>query len=539
MITDYFSKRATARQDGNRDDEQYNRLITNITDRARQLLSRNKYIFTVRPLLQGHDDLFSVYLDGFPPELRQYHTCSACRDFINTYGNLAVVDKDGYITPLFWAATRAPERYWNAIDELEDAICGGKVDGVFHSSQIEWGKRHTGCWHHFAFTPDVTHVHRDPTKLRAEKRENMKMVRKALSDYSTKTIRAALGLMESGTVKHQMRMRVQANWLLQTHELRSNSNALWLHVAHAPANFCHIKSSVLGTLLDCIEDGLDLDVIKARMQELLDPYHYMRPKAAPTSGNIQVAEKIVEQYGLRNSLARRFAHMSDIKEFIWRPRFANTEHTGQSVFGHLQAKGSENRTFHDSSVEKMSWVVFVRDILPKANKIHLYIPNHRANYTALVTATYADAPPILKWDDPNDRNPVSTYVYVGGSMPSRWGLRANTSREIIGITGHPSQWGRPKEAWHKDNVILLIDGANDTRGAGLGLFPSNLIQALHPIRSTIEQFSRKGKIDGLGNPDNVAGLGVSKDSKTPFVLMVESGEPDMKITKGYTIDRWE
>ena len=73
---------------------------------------------------------------------------------------------------------------------------------------------------------------------------------------------------------------------------------IWAAVASAPAGWCHVKSSIVGSLLDDIKSGMSFVTIQNRWEMKLDPTRYLRPQAAPDAGNIQQAEKVVTDWEL-------------------------------------------------------------------------------------------------------------------------------------------------------------------------------------------------------------------------------------------------
>jgi len=69
----------------------------------------------------------------------------------------------------------------------------------------------------------------------------------------------------------------------------------------------------------------------------------------------------------------------------------------------------------------------------------------------LVTAKHPEAPPILQWDSPDKRNPVSLYVYVNGSATADWNLRADDmARDVEPLAPRPADRVHPRgreEPW--------------------------------------------------------------------------------------------
>ena len=182
--------------------------------------------------------------------------------------------------------------------------------------------------------------------------------------------------------------------------------------------------------------------------------------------------------------------------------------------------------------QTMTWSKFEATVLPTAERIELLAPMHD-NYAALVTAVDPDAPPILQWDREDARNPVSWYVWNGGSPASQWGLRAGQFHEVSAVTLKPSMWGGGCEHQGK-GVLFLIAAAQETRNAGAALFPEILKSEFHGVRSVIEAYSRGATIEGISEP-HAAGLMLAAGSSWNVTVRVwVAGRP-----LDYRMDRWD
>lgn len=502
------------------------------------------------PLFQttAEGTLFDIYIREFPVKHRQYHNCSACRKFLNTYGSLAIIDHvSGQLRSVFWDPFTMSEvnGYDRVAKRLDNVVRRSMVTGVFVSSEEEWGTGVTGVWTHFSATPPKAFVYRNalktPGQHMAEKREDFKNVMRAMGEYSLATIDLAMSVLESDTLYRDEKIQGPLTWF---RELKigaaglwgsTSVNFVWLAVAKAPAGFCHPRSSMTGALLDdLMNNPRDIEGVKRRFAEKMNPLRYQRPQAAPTAGNIKRGEEIIAKLGLESSLRRRFANMSDVEaNLIWRPQAASAAPSDQTgVFSHLLNQERQtnvgvirggNMTFHK----------FSRDIMPNAHSMELFINVQSADYCALMTASDPASLPILRWDRPEARNPVSWYVWHGGSSAYQWGLTPGGWTPISGITHIPSGWN----GGDKKGVILLLKGMEETRkDMGLCLFPEILRPELHEIRATIEAFSRTGTPDSIPGP-KACGLilsgGPREWSGVCVRVRTESG------CVRYVLDRWE
>jgi hypothetical protein len=384
-----------------------------------------------------------------------------------------------------------------------------------------------------AVTPPKDWVYRDrlltPGQAMAAKIENFRTVSTALAEFTAPMLDQALRMFSADALDRSEKFVGPVKWLRALHDRpkgRAGENLLWRAIAAAPEGYCHPKSSVIGPLLNDIAAGLPFDDIKTKFSAMLHPLRYQRPQAAPTAGNIKAAEAIVEKLGIAPSLERRFARLDEIQT-IWTPAPKRDEPKGEGVFAHLKAKDRDEIRPVEIPAVTMTWDKFARTVLPNAERMDIRVPAH-GNFTAYLTAVHADAPPILKWD-----NPVSTYVYHGGSRASQWNLRGLSWAPIMAVAARPNAWAEPK-AYLGEGLLLAIEGAIDTRtGQGNALFPETLRADLHAVRATIEAYSKRAEIV-RGEGPYACGYDIGKNHAAVNLRAFSNG-----AWSEYRIDRWD
>lgn len=520
---------------GNYSDSVYHDYIERINLTFAKRVANGQKLFTT-----DVEDLFSVFLDALPQDNRQYHNCSCCRQFINRFGSLVFIDDNGLTQSAVWDMDDTPEYYQQAVYAMLHKARKAKVIGVFMSSEKMWGTPVTGVWKHYAIKPpkDIlyTGVVLTAGQKMAEKREDFKTVMYALNEFTQPMLEQALVLLKTDSLYRSEKVLGQAQWLYDLHVARTQaapglkSNVVWKAVASAPAGFCHPRSSMIGTLLEDIAAGMDFESVSRRFKEKMHPLSYQRPQAAPAAGAIAQAEKIVEQLGVSNSLKRRFARLEEIQT-IWTPKVTQEKKTS-GVFGHLQAKNDTTLKPMTVPAGKITFARFVETVLPTADSMEFYVANRRESLGALVTADDADAPPILQWDQPEQRNPFSMYVYSGGSYPSHWNLGLGGYVKVNAISHRPSQWFG-EYANQNQGVVFVLDGARETRKSGLALFPEDLKAEFHGIRSVIEAYSAKGEIAGMLE-GTACGIFLDKGREWNHIVRVTTAGHTIE----YKLDRW-
>jgi hypothetical protein len=504
------------------------------------IITSLKRLGDVKLFTTDAQNLFDLYLNNLPADQRQYYNCHACRDFLERYGGLVTITPEGEIVPAMWNID-VPVFFHEATKQIRNTVGKSKVTGVFISSEKNLGTPVTGCWTHL----HVTNPNRLESKLHsstevmADKRSDYILLRKSIADYSASIVDQALTLLESNSLYRSEKTIGVAKWfrdVITSYQSASNrrirDNLVWRAVTQAPPGYCHIGNTMIGTLLDDLRSGMSFEQVKERFDQKMDPTKYQRPQVAPTSGNIERAEKIVEKLGIERSLIRRFARLSEVQK-IWTPAHSCQKGAcscGTGVFSHLTPKGSP-ATKMTIPEQPITWHKFAGTVLPSVISMEAYV-KQRDNFSAILTAEHMDAPPIIQWDLEEMRNPFSWYVYRGGSPAYQWNLTEGYTK-VTGICYQPSMWFQENPHQGK-SILFILEGAKDSHydSAGNGLFPEILKADLKEIRSTIEAYSRKAPILGY---NDASACGIRFQDGTSVLVKVTTSHGNAI----YRIDRWD
>jgi hypothetical protein len=496
--------------------------------------------------------LYFDFLDALPLARRQHYNCRCCETFTREFGGLVTIDASGQTIPVLWSG-QYPSFFKEAIARMNKLVKAAQVTGIFLSADLVWGQPQNGPWTHLSITPPSRMLYKGIVKtadqMMAERREDFRTMRTALRELPLDAIQQAVPLLEGNALARSEVLLDRAKWFRDVHLACAEApktrrdNLLWRAVALAPAGFCHPRSGMLGVLLEDIISGMDFAQVKRRFDKNMDPLLKSRPQAAPTKGNIARAEGIIEKLNASGALARRYARLDEI-EALWRPAAPKIERVVKEagVFSHLVPKNTSSKTGPSSTMPvppvTMTFVKFRETVLPTAQSMMIQLPLNAWNYTALVTAEHAEAPPIIQWDREDMRNPFSWYLYPTRSMPNQWRLRGGRKIKVNAVTLLPPMWhGNEDGKMHSHQgraVIFVLDGARDTVNPSLALFPEILRSELHEVRATIEQFSRQGK---LGGEAEASACGV--------MFRNEAGWGSVEVTNSfgtttvYHLDRWD
>jgi hypothetical protein len=403
-------------------------------------------------------------------------------------------------------------------------------------------------------TPRIVHDSYLKTsfQVEAEKKQDYILLKKALEEFHVKVVEDAVRVLKADLLAKGSGALDTAEWFLKLHEKVRDSfgphkknNHVWMAAATAPAGWCHIRNTMIGTLLTDLLNGYPFEVVSRRWAEKMHPLQYRRPTKEVTEGQVERANKLVEQMGLTASLARRFARLSDIPdtEKLWEPPTfrerleAEKPPTGGKPFDHLRPRGSKHETNYkpmELPAQVMSWKKFLSSVLAagKVYKIEAMINGLLQPFYGLVTAEDDAAPPILQWDREPNRNRFSWYFYHGGSLPSQWNIDSGW-REVTMVMPSPVNWYM-REGNYNEMILFALYGAQET-GKGVPFFPQMLRNELHEVRSVMEAYAKKEEVSGKAEGDaNGIALIRTEGDKVGFELHLRVNGKEV-----YRIERWE
>lgn len=547
---------------GNLNDDEYAAWIAAMQKRLDTLSAKH----TIFQTAASNEKLWEIYLHGLPEAERQYHTCNACRAFVEHYGGLVYMDDRGRTSSVLWDAYLPPRMYMETMLAMANYV---KQGTVLHPLLVDkdataLGQRITGIWQHFGLQASPAMLNSDPLhnahQVMARKIEDAKLLMASVERYPRVIVEQAMNILVADELYRGEKVIDIGQWFYdlqavlesvhqETHDPVRRYNVIWRYAATAPQGWCHIGSTMIGTLLDDLVAGLNLDEIKYRFRTKMQPDIYQRPQALPKAGNVARAEQIVAELESAGALDRRYAYLEEL-ETVWRflpayhrervRRGAERPRVEQPIFGDVPTKTElEAFTAWPTDVRKvpratMTWVKFRDKVLPAARAMTMWADNLLPNAVGVLTAVNMGAPPILQWDNPERRNPVSWYFWMGYHSAQQWSLRPNTWVQVNAVALKPSMW-HGGYAHQGVGVIFVLDGMRETLPAALCLFPEILKSEYHEVRATIEAYSNAHT---LPNREQGTANGLMFGTSHSGETRVRVINADGQVTE-YTLDRWD
>ena len=442
-----------------------------IQKNLQQMSKDSSRLFTVNV---DTEELYNLYLDSFPAgtneiyrERREYD-CSCCRHFIRDVGNVVSI-KNGELHTI-WGINPVSDDKYNVVAAALDAYVKQKaVLGVFLKKEKRIGTPEnremlpTGkinkYEHFFVDLPEICifkeyYGHTLEGDL-SQFRDIRNVFKRSLDEISKEAIDTVLELIAQNSLYKGAEWKKQLtefkNYQKEYGKLTDEQKELWIWEKSiaAGAVIGKIRNHSIGTLLVNISEGMDLDLAVRKYEQIVAPVNYKRPKAIFTKKMLEDAKKTITELGYMDSLQRRFATLDDItvNNILFSNKDAAKRITGaMDLFDEMeQDVAIDPKRF--SKVEEISAEDFIKNVLPVAKELEVYLENkHIQNMVSLIAPEVADAKTMFKW------NNGMSWAYTGNITDSD--IKENVKAaggSVTGIVRFSIQWN---DGNGKDNSDL-------------------------------------------------------------------------------------
>lgn len=442
-----------------------------IQKNLQQMSKNSSRLFTVNV---DTEELYNLYLDSFPAgtneiyrERREYD-CSCCRHFIRDVGNVVSI-KNGELHTI-WGINPVSDDKYNVVAAALDAYVKQKaVLGVFLKKEKRIGTPEnremlpTGkinkYEHFFVDLPEICifkecYGHTFEGDL-SQFRDVRNVFKRSLDEISKEAVDTVLELIAQNSLYKGAEWKKQLtefkNYQKEYGKLTDEQKELWVWEKSiaAGAVIGKIRNHSIGTLLVNISEGMDLDLAVRKYEQIVAPVNYKRPKAIFTKKMLENAKKTITELGYMDSLQRRFATLDDItvNNILFSNKDAAKRITGaMDLFDEMeQDVAIDPKRF--SKVEEISAEDFIKNVLPVAKELEVYLENkHIQNMVSLIAPEIADAKTMFKW------NNGMSWAYTGNITDSD--IKENVKAaggSVTGIVRFSIQWN---DGNGKDNSDL-------------------------------------------------------------------------------------
>lgn len=431
-----------------------------IQKNLQQMSKDSSRLFTVNV---DTEELYNLYLDSFPAgtneiyrERREYD-CNCCRHFIRDVGNVVSI-KNGELHTI-WGINPVSDDKYNVVAAALDAYVKQKaVSGVFLKKEKRIGTPEnremlpTGkinkYEHFFVDLPEICifkeyYGHTLEGDL-SQFRDIRNVFKRSLDEISKEAVDTVLELIAQNSLYKGAEWKKQLtefkNYQKEYGKLTDEQKELWIWEKSiaAGAVIGKIRNHSIGTLLVNISEGMDLDLAVRKYEQIVAPVNYKRPKAIFTKKMLEDAKKTITELGYMDSLQRRFATLDDItvNNILFSNKDAAKRITGaMDLFDEMeQDVAIDPKRF--SKVEEISAEDFIKNVLPVAKELEVYLENkHIQNMVSLIAPEVAAAKTMFKW------NNGMSWAYTGNITDSD--IKENVKAaggSVTGIVRFSIQW---------------------------------------------------------------------------------------------------
>ena len=375
----------------------------------------------------GGDDLYARYLAAFPAgtnprfKERTEHDCSCCKQFIRRAGCVVAVTDRGVVSTV-WdrAAEKAPYPYNVVAAVLRDAVAGASIVDIYRVSEKEtsFGAAESRSldkasgraitWNHF-YTGEIPRSLRVASVGQAtgDYRTTVAVFERGLQELTPDAVETVLSLIEANNLyrgeEHKRAVadfqRAQRAYLSK--DERGRKLFAWTGAASPAARF---RNTVIGTLVQDLSEGRDVESAVASFEQKVAPTNYKRTSAVITPGMVKKAMETIAELDLEPALERRFARISDIsvRDVLWVDGAAKPlmrGGIGEMLRQHAQSVNF-GKTESDVRAETIAIDDFVARVLPEAAGVEVLLKgSHLSHLVTLTAPVHPEPRRLFRWDN--------------------------------------------------------------------------------------------------------------------------------------------
>lgn len=373
------------------------------------------------------DALWVEYLDAFPEganpvyRKRTDHDCATCRQFVRRAGGVVALEPGGSARTV-WdrAAELAPGCYRVVADRLRRLVAAAPVRDLFRVGERElaFGAARTRqldgdtvrSWDHL-HTGEVPRSLRvaSPDEVRGAHRTTVQVFERGLAELSPDAVDTVHSLVEANSIyrggEHMpaiVAFRDMQREFLSKPAGRARSTFAWAN-AHRPA--ARFRNTVVGTLVQDLSAGVDVDQAVRAFEAKVAPQNYKRTTAVITPAMVKKAMETVAELGLEPALERRFAVIGDVSVGDVRWVDGSVRPLMRGGIGEVLMQHAEAATFRSDDgardrAEPVTIDDFVSSVLPGVTALEIFFDgDHVGNLMSLTAPVHAAPPRLFRWDN--------------------------------------------------------------------------------------------------------------------------------------------
>jgi len=359
------------------------------------------------------DTLWETYLASFPEgtdpiyKTHTEHTCSCCRQFIRGMGNVVAII--GGRPTSIWDIKGLETPYKEVAAAMHRLVVSHPICDLYRPTETAYGAEFTkklmedGTVHRFNhFYGEVAAKHKSyaPDSARGHHRTTVQVFERGLEELRPEALAQVLELIESNSLYRGAEHRAAVlafRTLKETYLTLSEGERntfLWQFATSPAARF---RNTVIGTLVQDLSEGVDLERAVASFEQKVAPTNYKRTTALITPSMVKAAMATLKSLELEHAVERRFATIKDItiNNVLWADASAQAQMKGLEAL--LLDSTVQNL---DDKAQAVSIEDFMGNILPKATGLEVYLKSTHLSHLVSITAPqHKDSGNLFKWSN--------------------------------------------------------------------------------------------------------------------------------------------
>jgi hypothetical protein len=374
--------------------------------------------------LEG-DDIYARYLASFPEgtnpifKTRTEHDCSCCRQFIRRAGGVVTIEDGEVLTVWDKAAKSAAAPYREVATALREMVRAADIRDLFRvgMNETSFGAAQTRSldpatqraltWNHF-HTGEIPRNLRvsSPGEACGDYRTTVQVFERGLTELTTDAVETVLSLVSANNLYRGEEHRpaiVQFQKMQRAYRALGSDRERHLYAwANASSPATRFRNTVIGTLVQDISEGKDLDHAVRAFETKVAPQNYKRTTAIITPGMVKQAMATIESLGLESALERRFAVIGDVSvnDVKWvngaaKPLMKGG--LGDMLMRHASAVTNGAAKDADRAVD-IALDAFMLHVLPEATGLEVLFKNeHVGNLMSLTAPVHPEPKQLFRW----------------------------------------------------------------------------------------------------------------------------------------------
>ena len=360
------------------------------------------------------DTIWETYLEAFPADsnkvfrVRREYDCSCCRAFIRAVGPVVAI-QNGAMTTI-WDLNGLPEPFQTVADEMAAYVKSLAIRDVFLTpfsglgtaashEQIDGGVR---TYNHFSVQAPSRHVSSSVAETSGALRTTHQVLLRGLSELKPDAIATVAGLIQDNAIYRGQEFQEQVldfqalqERFLSISDQNGRELLAWTMLSSPVAR---IRNTVIGTLLQDLSDGVDIEAAVRSYETKVAPTNYKRPTALITKRMVEDAMAMIRELDLEPALERRHARFSDVG--MNSVLFVDNAVRGKMKGGveGLLMEEVKPQKFDPERATEISAAKFMEEVLPGSSSVQLYLDNDMIrNFMSLTAPVHESSGKLFKW----------------------------------------------------------------------------------------------------------------------------------------------